>query len=83
MCILWVAMLLIHFMPPGPQLDAWLALALPSPKGMFLCVIMSPSSGYFPVSPLSLKQPSWCQCLSSNEIQQAEPQGGVGMEGQC
>lgn len=48
----------IHFIPLGPQLGAWLALALLNPKGMCLCVIVSPSSGYFPVSPLSVKQPT-------------------------
>lgn len=57
MCELWVPMLPIHVMPPGPQLDARLTLALPGPKGMRLCVIMSPSSGYFPVSPLFLNNP--------------------------
>ena len=70
MCILWVDVLLIHFMPPGPELAGWLGLALRGPKGMCLCVIMSPSSGYFPASSLSLKQPTLgVSDLSSNEMQ--------------
>lgn len=54
---------------------------LAGPKGMCLCVIMSPSSGYFPVSPLFLKQPTVGVSVSLQR--RAEAQGDVGMEGQC
>lgn len=46
------------FYASRPTAGCLLTLALPDPKGMCFCVIMSPSSGYFPVSPLFLKQPT-------------------------
>lgn len=58
MCELWVPMLASSCYASRPTAGCLATLALPGPKGMRLCVIMSPSSGYFPVSPLFLKQPT-------------------------
>lgn len=42
---------------PAGCLAGWLAVALRGPRRMCLCVIMSPSSGHFRISPFSTEQP--------------------------